>query len=88
MTSTPKGSAMPDHANSRFDAELVVRLATVTDPMRFEMQLKDAAGANHVISMPVPEVVALARLICDAYESAPYTLSSNPAPTHFPKRSP
>ena len=63
MASTPTGSTTPDGANSRFDAELVVRLATVTDPMRFEMQLKDAAGMSHVVTMPLPEVVALARLI-------------------------
>lgn len=57
---------------SRFDAKTVVRLASVNEGARFEMQFCDAEGQNHVVSLPVQAAVDLGCLICDAAESAPY----------------
>ena len=60
------------HADSRFDADKVVCLASITQSARFEIQLTDARGTRHVISLPLPAAVELGCLICDASESAPY----------------
>jgi hypothetical protein len=58
--------------DSRFDANKVVRLATLTGQRRFEMQFSDSHGKTHVVSLPLPDAVELACLICDASDSAPY----------------
>lgn len=69
---------MNGQSQSRFDAENVVRLIVVTGEGRFEMQLADAQGATHVVSLPVRATVDLARLICDASERAPYLVGGQP----------
>ena len=71
-----KGSVL-----SRFDAETVVRLATVNGEKRFEMQFSDAAGKEHLVSLPIEAAVELGCLICDASESAPYLIGRPPAAT-------
>jgi hypothetical protein len=57
---------------SRFHANKVVRLATITGQRRFEMQFSDSGGRKHVVSLPLKAAVELACLICDASETAPY----------------
>ena len=71
-----KGSVL-----SRFDAETVVRLATVNGDKRFEMQFSDATGKHHLVSLPIEAAVELGCLICDASESAPYLLGRARPPT-------
>lgn len=56
----------------RIDADKIVRLATLTGERRFEIELKDSQGKNHVVSLPLPEAVDLACMICDASDAAPY----------------
>lgn len=63
---------MPRGTESRFDADNVVRLATVTEKRRFEIQFSDSNGQTHVVSLPVPAAVALGRLICEVSDTAPY----------------
>lgn len=65
-------SGMKTQTDSRFDADNVVRLATVTGKKRFEMAFGDAEGATHVVSLPLPAAVELACLICEVSETAPY----------------
>lgn len=57
---------------SRFDADKVLRLVTLTERGRFEMQFSDAEGRTHVLSLPLPAAVQLGCLICDVSETAPY----------------
>ena len=59
---------------SRFDAETVVRTATVTDRGRFEIELRDARGNIHVVSLPLSTAVDLGGLIHDLSQGAPYLL--------------
>ena len=59
---------------SRFDAETVVRTTTVTDRSRFEIELRDATGNIHVVSLPLSAAVDLGRLISDVSEGAPYLI--------------
>lgn len=59
---------------SRFDAERLERLATNNHSGRVEMQFTDRHGERHVVSLPVPAAVALARLICDVSERTPFLL--------------
>lgn len=59
-------------ADTRFDADKVVCLASVTENARFEIQLTNAKGKTHVVSLPLPDAVELGCLICDASEAAPY----------------
>jgi hypothetical protein len=63
---------MATRVESRFDAEMVVRTATVTERARFEIELKDAQGKIHVVSLPLSAAVHLGCLICDVSENAPY----------------
>jgi hypothetical protein len=65
---------MPKNPDSRFDAEIVVRVATLNERGRFEMQFSDSSGKRHVISLPLPAAVALGRLICDVCENAPFLM--------------
>ena len=60
---------------SRFDAETVVRLATVNDQRRLEMQFSDAEGKNHVVSLPYPEAVQLGCFICEVSQHAPFVFA-------------
>jgi hypothetical protein len=57
---------------SRFDAETVVRTATLTEQGRLEIQLKDSEGRIHVVSLPLPVAVDLGYLTCDVSKGAPY----------------
>jgi len=61
---------------SRFDAEEVERLATVSHTGRLEIQFRDRDGHEHILSLPVPAAVALGRLICDVEETAPFLLGA------------
>jgi hypothetical protein len=63
---------MASNADSRFDAETVVRVATITALGRFEIELKDSAGKRHVISLPLSNAVDLGCLIHDLSQAAPY----------------
>jgi hypothetical protein len=63
---------MHSSSHSRFDAQTVVRLATVNEQRRLEMQFSDAAGKNHVVSLPFPEAVQLGCFICEVSEQAPF----------------
>ena len=63
---------MTSSVDSRFDAERVVRTATITALGRFEIELKDAAGKSHVISLPLSAAVDLGCLINDLSQGAPY----------------
>lgn len=56
---------MPEQAKSRFDAESVVRVVAVNHEGRVELELKDADGRRHVVSLPLGAAIALARLLCD-----------------------
>jgi hypothetical protein len=70
VLATKPGMAKSKH--SRFDADKVVRLATLTGEGRFEMQFGDSEGKTHVVSLPLPAAVQLGRLIYDISETAPY----------------
>ena len=63
---------MHSNSHSRFDAETVVRLATVNEQRRLEMQFTDAEGKNHVVSLPFTEAVELGCFICEVSEQAPF----------------
>lgn len=68
---------MASSVESRFDAETVVRTATITQQGRFEIELKDSAGKTHVVSLPLPAAVDLGYLICDVAEGAPYLVGGH-----------
>ena len=51
-----------------------MRLATVNERGRFEMQFIDAEGRTIDVSLPVGKAVELGCMICDASELAPYLL--------------
>ena len=59
-------------AHSRFEADKLERLVSLTAKQRIEIELSDARGKTHVISLPLPAAVELGYLICDASEAAPY----------------
>jgi hypothetical protein len=63
---------MASNADSRFDAETVVRVATITALGRFDIELKDSAGKRHIISLPLSTAVDLGCLIHDLSQGAPY----------------
>jgi len=65
---------MAGRVESRFDAETVVRAATLTEQGRFEIQLRDSGGKMHVVSLPLAVAVDLGFLICDVSKAAPYLL--------------
>ena len=59
-------------AHSRFEADRFERLVSLTAKQRIEIELSDARGKTHVVSLPLPAAVELGYLICDASEAAPY----------------
>lgn len=59
-------------ANSRFDANKVVRVTTLTEECRLEMHLSDARGRTQVVSLPLAAAIELGCLICDTSDAAPY----------------
>jgi hypothetical protein len=63
---------MTSSVDSRFDAEMVVRTATITARGRFEIELKDSLGKSHVVSLPLSAAVDLGGLIYDLSQGAPY----------------
>jgi hypothetical protein len=68
---------MASSVESRFDAEAVVRAATIAEQGRFEIQLRDSAGKTHVVSLPLAVAVDLGYLICDVSEGAPYLVGGH-----------
>ena len=58
--------------HSRFDAQIILRVATLTEERRFELHLSDEGGRTHVVSLPLAVALELGSLICDASEAAPY----------------
>ena len=58
--------------HSRFDAQILLRVATLTEERRFELHLSDEGGRTHVVSLPLAVAIELGSLICDASEAAPY----------------
>jgi hypothetical protein len=67
---------MVSGVDSRFDAQAVVKLATQTKRARLELEFSDAAGERHVVSLPLREALAMARLLCDLEERAPYVFGA------------
>jgi ssRNA-specific RNase YbeY (16S rRNA maturation enzyme) len=59
-------------AGSRFDAQIVVRVVTLTEERRLELHLRDAGGKTHVVSLPLTAAIELGSLICDTSDAAPY----------------
>jgi hypothetical protein len=59
-------------SHSRFDAESVARIATITAMRRFEIELEDPQGKRHVVSLPLSAAVELGCLIHDLAQGAPY----------------
>ncbi len=72
---------MVSRVGSRFDAETLVRAATLAEQGRFEIQLKDSRGKTHVVSLPLAVAVDLGYLICDVAQAAPYLVGG-----HRPRR--
>lgn len=58
--------------DSRFDADKVVRLVTLTAERRMEMQFEDADGNRHAVSLPLAAAVDLGCIICDLSDAAPF----------------
>ena len=63
---------MPEGAPSRFEAREVVRVTTLADQGRVEIEFRDPEGARQVVSLPVSKAVELGCLICDLSDHAPY----------------
>ena len=60
--------------DSRFDADKVVRLVTLTAERRLEMQFADASGNVHAVSLPLRAAVDLGCIICDVSNAAPFAV--------------
>ena len=58
--------------HSRFDAQMVMQVATLTEERRLELHLSDASGSTHVVSLPLAVAIELGCLLCDASDAAPY----------------
>jgi len=57
---------VPLTAKSRFNAARVVALKTRNDARRLEIKFADNAGIEHVVSLPIPAAMELAKFISDA----------------------
>jgi hypothetical protein len=53
-------------AKSRFDAATVVALKMQHGAQRLEIRFADEAGTEHVVSLPTPAAMELARFISDS----------------------
>lgn len=53
-------------AKSRFDAATVVALKMLNDARSLEIRFADAGGSEHVVCLPIPAAVVLAKFISDA----------------------
>ena len=69
---TPRKPGATRDTHSRFQAEKVDRVVSLTGQRRFEIQLSDGRGKTHVVSLPLPAAVELGCLICDGSDAAPY----------------
>ena len=49
----------------RFDAEKVVALKMRNEARRLEIRVADERGAEHIVSLPVPAALELAKFILD-----------------------
>jgi hypothetical protein len=65
---------------SRFDSAKVVALKMQNDARRLEIKFADAAGTEHIVSLPIPAAVELATFIGDAC-SFMTRLKSRPQPS-------
>ena len=63
---------MSEDRTARFRAEKVVKVVTANGQRRLDLVLTNADGAVLVVSMPLHEALAVARLICDYEEQAPF----------------
>jgi hypothetical protein len=59
-------------SDSRFEAQTVGRLTTVSEGRRFEMEFADSEGKKMVLSLPMSTAVELGCMICDVSDQAPY----------------
>ena len=65
-------------SRSRFHAATVVGLRMDNVARRLEIRLADAAGREHVVSLPIPAATELAAFISDACS---FVQQSNPRPS-------
>lgn len=65
---------MPEGAPTRFEAREVVRVTTLTEHGRVEIEFKGSGEANQILCLPVSTAVELGRLICDLADHAPYVV--------------
>ena len=63
---------MSEDRTARFKAEKVSKVLTANGQRRLDLVLTGADGAVLVVSMPLHEALAVARLICDYEEQAPF----------------
>ena len=63
---------MSEDRTARFKAEKVAKVLTANAQRRLDLVLTSADGAVLVVSMPLHEALAVARLICDYEEQAPF----------------
>ena len=70
----PITKAKAGSVDSRFEAETVVRTASVPESGRFEIELRDSQGKICVVSLPLSTAVDLGCLISDLSEGAPYLI--------------
>jgi hypothetical protein len=56
---------MPIHPTTTLQVESILGLRTLTESARLEIRLADAEGNEHVLSVPRPVAVELARFIAD-----------------------
>lgn len=68
---------MSEDRTARFKAEKVAKVVTANGQRRLELVLTSADGAVLVVSMPLHEALAVARLICDYEEQAPFARSAS-----------
>jgi hypothetical protein len=55
-----------------FDADTVAKVVAVNQQRRVELRFSGAGSELLVVSLPLEEAVAVARLICDYYEQTPF----------------
>jgi hypothetical protein len=63
---------MSEDRTARFKAEKVAKVLTANGQRRIDLVLTSADGAVLVVSMPLHEALAVARLIRDYEELAPF----------------
>ena len=63
---------MPQEAPGRFEAREVVRITTLAECGRLEIEFRGPGEARQVVSLPVSAAVEFGCLICDLSDHAPY----------------